>query len=829
MRFLRCACAISIIAVGAVVPACGSDSSSTFWKDTDAGPTSSPSATPDASLGGGAGPADAARELCDETCPSGLVCDRGVCLPPQAKCVAAADCEYDTYCDSQGQCVPYGSKPDNRDHDPTCKLSIPVGALSPKTHCEFAKPPAGDPFPNHVDVQATPAVVNFNGSAGAPSIVAPFTAPVDGGYTENLGIVRILRGTNCTLEANLGGVDLDGDTKIDWVRSSSPVAVGDLDGDGVAEIVVYMADESTVAFTRKAGAWKPLWPKVRATLADGTTPFISTVSGAWAGPSLHDLDDDGRPEIIREGYVIDGRTGKLRSGLPPSYASYSQGLAAVLAPMKQDGTVQLTNGAYLWTFERLSSTWSVDTAYAKQTSPAGWTGIADFDPYDGKKRPEIAVATGGRLTVYTLEHTLFMGMDVAVPGGGGGPPTIADYDGDGLPEIGLAGADYYTVFDPDCQPTPRPGGKCADRTHCDGSPGGACPNLVLWSRKTQDHSSNVTGSSVFDFEADGKAEVVYADECFARVYSGLDGRVLFSQYHSSCTWLENPVVADVDGDYRAELVVPSNTACGPAGIGTACAGSLDANGVDPQYAGLICQTNADCFSNVCDQGLCRCTAGAQCCAANSDAACLEAGYKCVPPPAGTAGAGNTCRAARPHGVQGIRVFKDARDRWVRSRSIWNQHAYAVTHVGEDGTLPKTSAWASNWATTSLNNFRQNVPGTADGKAIGDLTAQAGPFFTCSGGAATLSVPICNRGTAPVGAGIAVGFYVGPSRVCGATTPATVPIGQCVTVSCTWSSPPSDAASAADVSVVANDGNLTQECNTQNDRGLVHAVYCARPR
>ena len=176
------------------------------------------------------------------------------------------------------------------------------------------------------------------------------------------------------------------------------------------------------------------------------------------------------------------------------------------------------------------------------------SGIADFNPYDGKKAPEIAVATGDTLSIYALDHSVFMSMSIAVPGGGGGPPTIADYDHDGLPEVGLAGQDYYTVFDPDCQATPRPGGKCA-RPHALRlrRRTARAPTTSSGRKQTQDHSSNITGSCVFDFPGAGTPEVVYADECFARVLSGFDGTVLFSQYHSSCTWIENPIVADVDG------------------------------------------------------------------------------------------------------------------------------------------------------------------------------------------------------------------------------------------------------------------------------------------
>ena len=81
-------------------------------------------------------------------------------------------------------------------------------------------------------------VVNFNANgAGSPSIVVPFTQPLNDNYRE-FGIVRILKGNDCTLEANIGGVDLDADTAVDWVNSPSSVALGDLDGDKIADIVV---------------------------------------------------------------------------------------------------------------------------------------------------------------------------------------------------------------------------------------------------------------------------------------------------------------------------------------------------------------------------------------------------------------------------------------------------------------------------------------------------------------------------------------------------------------------------------------------------------------
>ncbi|MEZ4271384.1 MAG: CARDB domain-containing protein [Myxococcota bacterium] len=66
--------------------------------------------------------------------------------------------------------------------------------------------------------------------------------------------------------------------------------------------------------------------------------------------------------------------------------------------------------------------------------------------------------------------------------------------------------------------------------------------------------SSVTGSSVFDFNGDGAAEVVYNDECYFRVYDGTNGNVLFAEPSESRTRIEYPVVADVDNDGNAEIV-----------------------------------------------------------------------------------------------------------------------------------------------------------------------------------------------------------------------------------------------------------------------------------
>lgn len=155
--------------------------------------------------------------------------------------------------------------------------------------------------------------------------------------------------------------------------------------------------------------------------------------------------------------------------------------------------------------------------------------------------PEVAVVSSGNARVQTIDGTVVFGP-IAIPGGGtGGAPTVADFDGDGRRELASAGGAAYVVFDLDCATT---------------GVVGTCPSMrtdgILWTQPSQDLSSNVTGSSVFDFDADGAAEVVYADECFLRIYDGATGTVLYSVART-CTgvlpagMVDLYVVVDPDG------------------------------------------------------------------------------------------------------------------------------------------------------------------------------------------------------------------------------------------------------------------------------------------
>lgn len=788
----------------------------------------------DATLGGDGGDGgDAQAPLCrtSDDCAPGLLCQGGHCLPVTMTCASNNDCNNDSRCDlASHTCVPYHSG----ETDSTCVRDIRPGVFAPVVQCAFAAAPAGDPYPNNLHVLSTPMVADLRvyraspDDPARPSIIAVFDDGVDGSSEQPTGVLRILDGRTCVQQ----------DVLTEQLTShSSPPAVADLDNDGVPEIVAFKAGGGLVAYRYdrtmsvepgpdgmvRAGQWRVWWRS-----SDTAGAPYNPAGGGWAGPTIADIDNDGLPEVVRFGMVFDGRTGRLRGGMSQAaaMAGTNNGAFSVLLDVDEDDQVELVTSEGVFGWNSASNDW-VRESYNTLRCPGGagcapgHVAVADLGPYTGGSitdpgLPEIAIVSAGTVRIVTIDGRTVFGP-IALPGGGhGGPPTIADFDGDGLREIASAGAHNYVVFDPDCAATPtRPGGRCGT-SRTDG---------VLWAQPSQDASSNVTGSTSFDFEADGAVEAVYADECFARVYNGATGEVLFSQHHSSCTWYENPVVADVDGDLRAEIVVGSNFNCGDPTTGIACPSATpDADHLDPLYVGLRCRSSADCPTGTCDTGFCRCTMDSQCCSSSA----AECTYRCRPPPMGTPGTGNTCRAARPVGVRGIRVYSDLADRWVNSRMLWNQHTYNVTNVGDDLLVPRSSAVQRNWRVSGLNNFRTNVQGNANTAASPDATTGAGTVECTDTGTAIVRALACNRGTAPLADSLQVAFYdgdpaAGGTRICDSSSVRMLAPGACVTLQCNWPTPPTRTPTTVYIRI--DDNMTTTECHENNNLGTIPNVVC----
>ena len=573
-------------------------------------------------------------------CPGDQVCYGDKCVPKGSPCQLHSDCSYDAFCDPLLHvCLTQDLA--------FCQYRPPVGDFNPKS--EWTWTGTATAMPDHVDV-THPALVlhltddNKDGKLGpgdVPSVVViTYLDKVTNPFMD--GVLRALRGDT--------GVELWSVTDpANRLNADVMPAAADINGDGFPEIVALDKDQFLKAFDRTG---KLLW--------------TSTTKACYdRGISIADLDADGVPEIFSCATVFDNK-GVLKW----TAASGARMTTAANVDGDAKGTLEIVTGDRTYTHDG-------KLLWQQTAVTAGYPAVADFF---GDGDPDVVLVTQGK--VYILDGKTgkieWGPQALPIPTGGdptkagpGGPPTVADFDGDGKPEIGVAGGYYYVVFDPD---GPKP---------------------VLWKQATKDLSSRITGSSVFDFEGDGKAEVVYADECFLRVYDGTTGKVLFSRSTSSRTRTEYPVVADVDGDGRAEIVMVHN-----------------------KYV-VGCETLP--------------------------------GW--VTPPGGV--------------YRGVTVFGDAKDNWVGTRRIWNQHGYHVSNVcnGSDQACPSAqntysvvpSPEKANWKIPWLNSFRQNAQGFGLFNTA-DLVAPATTQELCTN-AIVVDVEVRNQGSAPASAGTSVTLYV----------------------------------------------------------------------
>ncbi len=793
---------------------------------------------PGIGVGGSGGVMEPPAIECDAQtpCPDSLICVNkadgtgATCRTDLGPCASDADCSGDSFCcgegcrtdgAAEGVCVPFSS--DN----PTtaCGAKITIGVFSPALQCEWKGPAAGDPFPEYKRVLASAIVGELpNDSGAAAEIVIVASQTLAGADQKEKsavgGVIRILNGQTCEQ------VEVIADSL--GVRDPATPAIADLDGDGNMEIVTRTSAVGTeasnvVAFRWDGSKFVKWW----------TSSVAATTLNAnnWDGVSIHDLDDDGKAEIV-------GRNGEVLSGLDGARLNPSQtGVVLVSEPavgdVDGDGAIELVaNKVFRWT----NSAWAeaypgVGVTTFDGSSPAFYA-YADFGTKTGSGFDratkdgvaEVVATGGGQVSVTTLDGFQVMqvtGLDR------GGPPTIGDFDGDGEPEFASADGTALRVFD----------------LGCEGAPSGCEGEYLLWSKAGQDQSSAQTGSTIFDFEADGKAEVVYADECFLRIYSGPTGEVYYSAYRTSCTWWELPIVADPDNDTRTEIIVNSNQNCY-----TKCPSGGNGPYLDPIDPGMRCDTDADCISQNCDEGFCRCADDLDCgntFVFDPTEPMNKGGSVCATPLEGTPGSGNVCRMQHPNpdGAQrdtllnGVKVYRDKLDRWAPSRNLWNQHAYSITNINDDGSIPRSSEWAPNFTTPGLNNFRQNRQGEG-ADYLPDITGKLEKSLACVllTDQIELNAQVCNRGQRIVGADMPATFYLGDATpeniLCVSYTQGPVPVGGCLEVQCLAAT--TSVPDGSTITMVVNDdgtgrGATTNECNLENNTDFVVIDACQPPK
>jgi hypothetical protein len=186
------------------------------------------------------------------------------------------------------------------------------------------------------------------------------------------------------------------------------------------------------------------------------------------------------------------------------------------------------------------------------------------------------------------------------------------------------------------------------------------------------------------------------------------------------------------------------------------------------------------------------------------------------------------------GPTGIRVYRDRKDGWVNTRRIWNQHAYSVTNINDDGTVPAHPV--ANWRTPGLNTFRSNSQGSGVTSpfAAADVTVTE-VTSTCdrTTGTLRLNARVSNQGDAAVSAGMRVAFYQGNPATGGtllgvATLPAVLSAGNSAVATLALASAP---GGSAEVWAVADDdgtgtGRETECVETNNSGSAPVSLACS---
>ncbi|MEO0325697.1 MAG: FG-GAP-like repeat-containing protein [Myxococcota bacterium] len=377
-------------------------------------------------------------------------------------------------------------------------------------------------------VSMTPLVVDLEpGDDGSIEPELIFVSYSRRGWSDQSGILRIV---DPRTDTTTSYPPVEGETGV--LEATSNLAVGDLDGDGRNEIVGLGPSAATFAFRSDGTLW---WIGALPRAPDRGT-LLRSIGG---GPTIADLDADGNPEVIVGRGVLNGEDGSVAWDADDEYWTGNNELLGPMncvADIDDDGLQEVIAGPTVFEHDGVLK-------WHQPSIPDGFCAIADM--IEDQPGPEIVMVSTGQLRILDRDD----GTELyrrALEGRGpqiiGGAPTVADFDGDGDPEIGVAHGTAYAVYDQACDERDA---RCAGEG-------------VLWREDTRDGSSAGTGSSVFDFNGDGRAEVIYNDEVNFRVYDGLTGRVLFQQRNSSRTRIENPTIADVDNDGDAEIIFPAN-------------------------------------------------------------------------------------------------------------------------------------------------------------------------------------------------------------------------------------------------------------------------------
>jgi hypothetical protein len=187
---------------------------------------------------------------------------------------------------------------------------------------------------------------------------------------------------------------------------------------------------------------------------------------------------------------------------------------------------------------------------------------------------ELVLATAD--TLYLVDPLTGHDLGSVAHACGDKPISVHDFDGDGLDELAVPSCDNQNraiIYGLDATGT-----NLAPRSKSGGS---APPNS--WAAVAS-----------FDLLGAGHAELLYADTLTFALYAGETGSVILERARTANPAVGSPVVADVDNDGHADLLVPTYEADGRAWLSVISDGSwVGARRIWNQYAYHVTNVHED--------------------------------------------------------------------------------------------------------------------------------------------------------------------------------------------------------------------------------------------
>ncbi|MCB9766212.1 MAG: VCBS repeat-containing protein [Alphaproteobacteria bacterium] len=282
-------------------------------------------------------------------------------------------------------------------------------------------------------------------------------------------------------------------------------AIADVDGDGDNEVLGMTPDY-----------------RVRALGPTGEVEWTSDKLppaewGYFGHIVVADFEGDGAAEVIAGGSVLAGADGTLLNRVLADDGVFTP----VVADVDLDGRQDLLMGAGVWDIDGTLH-WETDWPLVPDCTPA--VGQLDED-----EEAEVVFICYGEVNVHEHDGEMIWTKPLPRPQANNGMPCIGDITGDGAAELIVPNGIRLVAWD-------RGG-------------------TELWQTEIID-STSAAGCALFDMDGDGANEVLYGDEYELSVIDGRTGARLFEDpSRGSATGYDYPVIADVDQDGAAEIVV----------------------------------------------------------------------------------------------------------------------------------------------------------------------------------------------------------------------------------------------------------------------------------